>query len=566
VSAVALHLRGFGAIQRAGTTVAWATVVALIARSIWLSAHKSYSIDEFQYTHAAWLVAKGSVPYRDFFDVHFPLVYLWLSPLVKVFGATPESIRWMRGAMLPFLALSCVGLWLATRRRGSIAAAAAIISFLGTSVVALHSVEIRADGMGTAFLVASLGVLSSNLTPARKGFVAGVLVGLACAASQKTAIVASPFAAGFALDLWWNRRTKQPLLLGSPGAFGLGLTLVGTLAIGYLVSTGATKEFFRWTILWASERERLYPGFSFREHTLPSLVSAAPLLALAALGIGLMIRRLGSSARDWSSDPDLILLLTLPAAAAISTQVAPYPYSLLPLFAVAALCVGAVFDPRRGSPGFTIFGAVGLAALILLSIGPVASSTSNSYQQQVLAQVGALTRESDCVYDNSGSATARPHASYFYATDALLRWQLQQMLVEEMAGSIRDARCIAMIRDLRFDGLPAKLQQFLREHFQPYSADLWLYGRRYRLATASTAPFDAPVKGEYFVYPPTAVGAGGLEIDGASVTSSTFELDRGVHQIRVDGHPVDFYLLWLPRNGELWHPVPEAPPRFSVLL
>jgi hypothetical protein len=140
------------------------------------------------------------------------------------------------------------------------------------------------------------------------------------------------------------------------------------------------------------------------------------------------------------------------------------------------------------------------------------------------------------------------------------------MLAEEMPAQILEARCTAIIRDLRFDGLPGKLQQFLREHFQPYSADLWLYGRRYHLATAGTASFEAPVKGEYFVHPPTAVEAGALEIDGVSVPSSTFELDRGLHQIRIEGQPVDFHLLWLPRNGERWHPVPEAPPRFSVLM
>ena len=48
-------------------------------QTIRMTLFKSYALhgfrDEFQYAHAAWLVSKGAVPYRDFFDHHFPLLY-----------------------------------------------------------------------------------------------------------------------------------------------------------------------------------------------------------------------------------------------------------------------------------------------------------------------------------------------------------------------------------------------------------------------------------------------------------------------------------------------------------
>ena len=37
-------------------------------RAFRIALERYYSIDEFQYAHAGWLVSRGAVPYRDFFD------------------------------------------------------------------------------------------------------------------------------------------------------------------------------------------------------------------------------------------------------------------------------------------------------------------------------------------------------------------------------------------------------------------------------------------------------------------------------------------------------------------
>ena len=35
-----------------------------------------FTIDEYEYGHATWLVAQGQTPYVDFFEHHFPLSYV----------------------------------------------------------------------------------------------------------------------------------------------------------------------------------------------------------------------------------------------------------------------------------------------------------------------------------------------------------------------------------------------------------------------------------------------------------------------------------------------------------
>ncbi len=76
---------------------------------------KSYTLygfrDEFQYAHAAWLVSRGEVPYLDFFDHHFPLVYHLMSVPFRFVGDDPEGIFVLRVFMLPVAGLIALAAW-----------------------------------------------------------------------------------------------------------------------------------------------------------------------------------------------------------------------------------------------------------------------------------------------------------------------------------------------------------------------------------------------------------------------------------------------------------------------
>ena len=85
----------------------WATRLVLAAGLLFLVGHvaelssrKMYSIDEFQYAHAAWLVAQGQVPYLDFFDHHFPFLYQLLGGIFVFGEPEPIDIAWLRVGML----------------------------------------------------------------------------------------------------------------------------------------------------------------------------------------------------------------------------------------------------------------------------------------------------------------------------------------------------------------------------------------------------------------------------------------------------------------------------------
>jgi hypothetical protein len=555
---VTAPVRGWATRQRLALAALTAGLLVTAGRALWLLDTKSFSIDEFQNTHAAWLVASGKLPYRDFFDVHLPLVYQWLAVPVAAFGAEPDSIWWLRFAFAPFGALACFALWkAAAAARGSLVAGASVAAFLGTPVVARHLVEIRADVTATAFLMSAVAALESSWTTTRRGFVSGACVGLACWATQKAWVCAAAFAVCCIIDVVWNRRGSRAALLANPLAFAAGAGSVAALAGAYLAFTGSLGAWWRWAIQWALEREQLYPGFSFGGNAQASLLTAVPLLLLALAGSVKALRTLGASGIRSTEDRGLLVLLAwLAALASALVQVAPYPYAFLPALAFAALLAGRALSGWLGSAALAVLVATGQIAL--------SSVEDNSHQREVLRKIGELTGPDDVVYDNSGAATARPHVSFFYATDALLRTQLQSWLADELPEQILQSGCTAMIRDLRFDGLPPKLQAFLREHFQPYTPDLWLYGR-WLEPGGSAHEFVAPRSGTYFVQPAAAVESSNIRVDGHPLRGRTVELERGRHDVRFDGQP-GFYLLWLPRNGENWRPVPEGTPRFSRLL
>jgi hypothetical protein len=224
--------------------------------------------------------------------------------------------------------------------------------------------------------------------------------------------------------------------------------------------------------------------------------------------------------------------------------------------------------------------APGLATLLFAGIAllPAASSfprleafvkQDNAYQHSVLAQIRELTSPSDAAYDNSGSYVARPSASFYFYTDAPMRARLGEMLAREIPRSIVRSGSVLFVNDVRFPTLPEDLRRFVTGHFQPFSADLWLWGRTYHAGADGRlrTEFLAVRKDRYFVEPASIAAGGRLRIDGKTVDAAVFELERGVRQVEFDGEPgAEFAILWLPRTGERWTPRPGLQPRFSRIL
>ncbi|MFP2913098.1 hypothetical protein ACLESD_50460, partial [Pyxidicoccus sp. 3LFB2] len=139
--------------MRLGSTLGLVALAGFGVQALRLALHKAFSIDEFQYAHAAWLVSRGQVPYRDFFEVHLPLVYQVLAPLFLVLGDDPLNVLALRASMLVPLAGACAAVAVLNRREGRAAVLLAPVLLLALPPFVRFATEVRPDALAIALFL-----------------------------------------------------------------------------------------------------------------------------------------------------------------------------------------------------------------------------------------------------------------------------------------------------------------------------------------------------------------------------------------------------------------------------
>lgn len=652
---------------------------------------KNYSIDEFTYAHAAWLISKGQVPYRDFFCHHFPLAY-YIQALPFLFlDDDPNNVRFLRVVMLPFLGLLCMVVVYINGRRAR--GCGVVTPFLMLSVPAfvLFAVEIRPDPIALTLFLCAVAVLhGSKAPPAIRGYVSGVLLGTSVWVSEKVLVYGVVFAIGLLIDLLYNRKRNEGYLLTSPVAFVLGGATAAAAIVLYMTATHSWKPWFQWSIQWSAQYQERHGGFPWQRHFWRTFPQFRWLVPFAALGIVETLRSPKWSGPDRWTNPDLLLCGAMATTIlSLSMQKAAYAYSLLPILAVGCIfaarglivtvaylnrpegvsknLIAVVFFSVTGlyiwrlfhySAFFVIalllvFGLgrfarwirlwleaenpvrvliyVGLALILALEVwnfldfsripivllllipaipgmkaalhsltksqpatkndrrcalvllfGFIAvqfgfshwrledrlARKSNKYQHEVLTQLHELTTPEDPVYDNSGGFVTRPHVFFFYFTNSFMRRHMGRTLAFDVPKAIGETGCTVVMHDVRLKSCPKQLRDFLESNFHAWSAEIWIWGRRYEAKAEYTLSgnFYAVRDGQYFIEPASAVENGILTVDGAAVTTPIFRLRKGIHKIEYDGPSGAFHILWLPSNGKPFRPKDDRAGRFSSLF
>ncbi|HZH04817.1 MAG TPA: hypothetical protein VEY30_13615, partial [Myxococcaceae bacterium] len=360
------------------------------------------------------------------------------------------------------------------------------------------------------------------------------------------------------LDL---RRPLPEKRLGSFRAVASGAALALLPIATWLTVERAWLPAWEWCFRWARDHQRGYPGFSFWRYFGPALTAEPLFFSLAVFGaLGALVR--------WR-DHGLLVAAWLLSFGSFALQRAPYPYSLLPFMGVSAALAArgaqAIWETFAPRPSLKRGAALTLALVLGLQHWRLLQLPGNAEQRKVQARIGELTRVTDAAYDNSGGYVTRPHAHFFFYTDAYLRTHWAQTLEDDVPRALLESECVLRVQDVRSDTLPPKLVQFLSENYQPVDGDLSLWGRRLSVTADGTfeGQFYAVKSDRYFVQP--AEAQGGLRIDGLRV-GPVFTLTRGWHSVRYRGSASELFLLWLPRNQERWMPTYGRAPHYSRLF
>ncbi len=229
-----------------------ALLVATFAPRLWLLQRRSFDPDEFEHLHASWLLSKGFLPYRDYFEHHTPALYFFLAPVFAFFDVETsfaEAKAMMIFArqlmcMLTALALLLI-LWLGWRwhdwRVGLVGAvfASSTITFLKKTL------EVRPDVLCAAFWMACLLLVvhavkqSDARARQTRGFFfgSGALLGLAVLTTQKM-LFTFP---GFALAMIWYAAERR-----SHGTFQMRCHNILWQLAGFVVPIAITLGYFAW--------------------------------------------------------------------------------------------------------------------------------------------------------------------------------------------------------------------------------------------------------------------------------------------------------------------------------
>lgn len=191
--------------------------------------YRWFDRDELEHLHAAYSIAHGLLLYRDFFELHGPLLYLLLTPLTKI-AVNPFASLWLgRSLMALFFLGTLTAQWFMsptswTHGEKSLG----LLMICSFTTFANKSLEIRPDV--PAMMLFSVAIaLGWRCRHPRGRWAMGLCVGVALAFSFKVIFGAAGLLLGLVFREWQESRLSSKELFRSAREvlLGMGLPFLG---------------------------------------------------------------------------------------------------------------------------------------------------------------------------------------------------------------------------------------------------------------------------------------------------------------------------------------------------
>ncbi len=525
--------------------------------------------DEVSHLHSAWAVAHGQVPYRDFWQMHPPLLYYLMAPVFALMGEDVRIIYVGRALMLLCILLILFQLY--RMARGCFDALTGLLAVLLLSYLLLWwppAYSFRPDTPQTLLVLMSLWRFMRAWERRNRGefLASGALLGVAFWLLTKTLFPLVGLVLVFVVSSGLNRsaaalRDNLTRLLFFLAAFAVPVFLGAAL----LWIGGALPNFLRWGVL---NNFRFPDRFSAFPKMAPDVHFV--FLALASVGAVLAVTRMIKRRVVDEFQLTPLLAGSVTAAVYLFLMPAPYAQSALPFLPLAAMygadvlrrVIARALPPRPakreafggaeasfaqsparfawgGLAALLLYGACALPMQALLAQMPPLSDHWPG-RRQTIRYVLALTSPEDSVFDAYGLYLFRPHATYYYRlSEGVLMWLRSGFVPEiDIMNDLRRNHCKVVIFSPPMRRLPPNLLRFILSHYvstgfqadpEPLVAGKVLH--RADLA-GDRATVSLIASAEYAVRP--RGGTPRVYIDGQLYRAPMF-LAQGDHQIVVDG-------------------------------
>ncbi len=320
--------------------------------------------DEIEHAHATWALGQGVLPYRDLHQIHLPLLWMMVSPILSMLPESAGSLFVLRALCLGATALACVAGVLCLRELVASPTRAQVLCVILVAVGMAplsQYYRYRPDPFMSMFVAWSLlAVLRLPRNPARYAFLAGAALGLAAAFSTKMVPLCLMVPLLCVVESI-RVRDWRPLLIGLPNLAGF-IAAVLPVAL-WLVYQGISSEFVEWTIVHNSEMVRISSAvFGYLSSTgprLPVFVTFAMVGAAVALA-----QALRGPAVAWSPRVGLLIAIGL-AWMVRAIEANHYDYNVqvmvIPVAVAVSLALGAMLAiPNRVVALVLLIGSLGI--------------------------------------------------------------------------------------------------------------------------------------------------------------------------------------------------------------
>lgn len=319
--------------------------------------------DEFEHLHAASMVARGEVPYRDFFEHHGPLLYYALQPLFWLFGQQ-LTVLWIGRGLMWLCSMAALGLTArqAARMGGSGCGLVAAALLAWTTIFHLKGIELRPDVPALLLIQLAITVLIEGKATFRSSLAAGLFGGLATLCTQKAIVpIAGLAVAATAREILGGseRRTFWPA-----AGLALGGAVVWGAAFAAFRLVGAASDLWHGTVVqllnWPVRSQRW-------DHLRPTLAADFTVWFAGAVEIASSVRRLRNH-DAWRSGRAVCAIVAAFSILSLFWVKATYPQFYLLWFPVLSMlaAVRIVYwcrEPHsRTMPIAGLFFTAGLAA------------------------------------------------------------------------------------------------------------------------------------------------------------------------------------------------------------
>ncbi len=560
-------------LERWMRTISIAALAATALYVLWFTYQfgqtRFFTIDEYQFGHATWMVAQGQLPYVDFYEHHFPLGYLLHGFFFPDDASFIERALLMRKITFFYLLLTMLLLgWVSfSATKNAFAGLLSVALPLSFGFGLMSAIDYRADVWAACLFIACLALLEHNR--GRESWPLAALAGVLFAGSilmtQKMVI----FAGGsIGLMLIPNILERLGLiqvepgrrLITCPGTFVSSATAIGGVVLLASIATGTLPEMFEITFVQAIEHEQIYKPFSAWKY-FPRFLEVTGLSTLAIV-LAAIILFLSTAFRSFWLIPFVVVLI---GGFLIR---APYPYNFVCLSFLLCICAvrGYTSIIDLAWPDGPSWRAVRPllfllpVAAIFQQLAFVAGTTTNAHQLNLLEKIEQHTTPDDTVIDDAGGALFRPDRGYYwYHSIAHVRLPgdyFSKQVIEDM----RASRAPFWIYDMRFNILPPPARRYLVEHY--IHVDSSLFGLGFRIQGASgqaehKTKIDVIRAGEYWVSLDTrwsgtryvrgreAPWQEDLLLDGKPIESNPFFLEEGVYEVtalpRSPGYKISYF-------------------------